>query len=333
MKNKRTVSAVLLTLALAAIVILSVAAGRLLAERGQELQTVQEEAKEVSAQTNTRDELTYRGKTYTYNRNLTNILFLGIDKEEEITLQDMPGRGGQADCIMLLSLDDETKTGRILQISRDSMTDVDVYDVSGNYYTSVEAQIATQYAYGNGEKSSCWAMEKTVGELLYDIPIDAYMSLNISAISSLNDAVGGVTITVPQDYTDIDPAFSAGAQITLTGEQAERYVRYRDTTVQGSNNGRMERQVQYITALVSALKSAAGEEDNYYERFSSYLRPYMVTDMDAQQIDSMVNYQFLPEETQYVPGEVAAGEEHEEFYVNEDKLLELLIEMFYKSEE
>jgi len=234
---------------------------------------------------------------------------------------------------MILSLDQETETGRVLQISRDCMTQVDLYDVSGNYFTSVEAQLATQYAYGNGEKSSCWAMEKTVGELLQDVPIDAYLSLNIDAIGSLNDAVGGVTLTIPEDYTAIDPAFASGAKVTLNGEQAERYVRYRDTNVAGSNNERMERQVQYITALFSALKNAAGEEDSYYERFSSYLRPYMVTDMDGQQIDSFVNYQFLSEETQYVPGESVKGEEHEEFIVNEEKLTQILLEMFYKVEE
>ena len=55
--------------------------------------------------------------------------------------------------------------------------------------------------------------------------------------------------------------------------------------------------------------------------------------MDGQQIDSFVNYQFLSEETQYVPGESVKGEEHEEFIVNEEKLTQILLEMFYKVEE
>ena len=333
MKNKKVISVILVGVALAVIVVLGVTAGRLVAGRQQELEQVQEESQTPPAQTATRNEVTYEGQTYRYNENLTNILFLGVDKEQEVTLQNTPGTAGQADCIMLLSLDQETETGRVLQISRDCMTQVDLYDVSGNYFTSVEAQLATQYAYGNGERSSCWAMEKTVGELLQDVPIDAYLSLNIDAIGSLNDAVGGVTLTIPEDYTAIDPAFTSGAVVTLNGEQAERYVRYRDTNVTGSNNERIERQVQYITALFSALKNTAGEEDSYYERFSSYLRPYMVTDMDGQQIDSFVNYKFLTEETRYVPGESLKGEEHEEFIVNEEKLTQILLEMFYKVEE
>ncbi len=332
MKSKKAIFSMVLALAAAAILILGVTAGRLLAGRNQELLEIQKEAAEVPAQTNTRDEVTYEGQTYVYNDKLTNILFLGIDKEQEVTLQETPGTAGQADCIMLLSLDEETQTGKVLQISRDSMTDVDIYDASGNYYTTVTAQLAAQYAYGNGEKSSCWAMEKTVGELLHDIPIDAYLSLNISAISSLNDAVGGVKITIPQDYTEIDPAFVQGSEITLTGEQAERYVRYRDTNQMGSNNERMERQVQYITALFSALKNAVNSEGNYYERFSSYLKPYMVTDMDGRQLDSFANYQFMPEETVYVPGETRAGAKNEEFYVDDQKLMQILLKMFYKQE-
>ena len=150
MKNKKVISVILVGVALAVIVVLGVTAGRLVAGRQQELEQVQEESQTPPAQTATRNEVTYEGRTYRYNENLTNILFLGVDKEQEVTLQNTPGPAGQADCIMLLSLDQETETGRVLQISRDCMTQVDLYDVSVNYFTSVEAQLATQYAYGNG---------------------------------------------------------------------------------------------------------------------------------------------------------------------------------------
>ncbi|MCH1982962.1 LCP family protein [Ruminococcus sp. OA3] len=308
---------------------LGILAGKLLLEHRQEVAEAKVQEEQVTQSSNAQT-VTYHGQTYEYNRELTNILFMGVDKKEEVTLQDTPGTAGQADCIMILSLDEKTQTGKVLQISRDTMTDVDIYDVNGNFYTSVEAQIATQYAYGNGEKSSCWAMEKTVSELLYELPIDAYISLNIDSISTLNDAVGGVTLTIPEDYTEVDPAFVQGTVVTMTGEQAERYVRYRDTNVTGSNNGRMQRQVQYITALVQALKSTAGAEGSYYERFSSFLKPYMVTDMNAQQIDSFANYDFKSEETQYLPGEVRKGAEHDEFYVDEENLYDLLLKTFYK---
>lgn len=283
----------------------------------------------VSQSDSSHNTIVYEGNTYEYNSNLENYLFLGVDTKEEVVLQDTPGTAGQADCIMILSMDKETREGRILQISRDSMTDVDLYDANGNYYTTINAQIATQYAYGNGKDTSCWAMKKTVSELLYGLPLDGYISLNIEGIRAMNDAVGGVTITIPEDYTFIDPAFVEGSQITLTGEQAERYVRYRDINQQGSNNGRMKRQVQYIPALISAIREQAGSSGDFYGTYQNILAPYMVTDMSAEQINRLSDYT-LSHEVAYVPGEAVPGEQNEEFVVNEEELKELLIKMFYK---
>lgn len=276
-------------------------------------------------------EIIYNGEAYRYNRNLRNILFLGIDKNEEVTLKETPGIAGQADCIMILSMDRESKQTGILQISRDSMTDVDLYDVNGNYYTSVYAQIATQYAYGNGKEGSCWAMKKTVSELLHDLPIDGYVSVNIDAIRILNDAVGGVTLTIPEDYTAIDPAFVKGETITLTGEQAERYVRSRDTDERGSNNDRMQRQVQYIPRLISAIREKAGISGDYYDRFYSLLSPYLVTDLSADQIDEMAQYDLSQDEILYLPGEIRDGEKYEEFHIDEEALEKLLVDTFYQA--
>ena len=276
------------------------------------------------------DTITYDGQKYVYNKKLTNILFMGVDKKETVTLKDTPGVAGQADCIMIISLDKESQTARILQVSRDSMTDIDIYDANGNYYTSVNAQLATQYAYGNAEQSSCWAMKKTVSELLFDLPIDGYVSLNIDAISTMNDAVGGVEITIPEDYTVIDPAFVKGETVKLTGAQAEKYVRYRDIDQQGSNNGRMQRQVQYIPALISALRNKVDAAGDYYEAFYPVIKPYLVTDLSADQINNLARYQLDDSGTEYVPGEAVAGEEHEEFHVDDEKLQKILIEMFYK---
>lgn len=273
--------------------------------------------------------ITYEGKKYRYNSNLLNILFLGIDKNEETGEDYLPGDAGQSDCIMLLTLNKETKEARILQIPRDTMTEVDLYDVNGNYYTTVQAQLATQYSYGNGGTGSCWATKKTVSELLYDIPIDAYLSLDMASIPIINDAVGGVTITIPKDYTNIDPAFEKGTTVTLTGKQADSYVHYRDTSVAFSNNERMQRQVQYIPALITAIRNKVGAGSNYYEFFYPLVEKYMVTDLMEDQINKLADYNLVTSEVQYVPGEGKQGEIYEEFHVDEKKLQEIIIKMFY----
>lgn len=272
----------------------------------------------------------YNGQEYEYNKDLVNILFMGIDTQDPLVEQETAGTAGQADCIFIISLDQKAESAKLLQISRDTMTDVDIYDVTGNHYATMNIQLATQYAYSNGGKSGNWAMKKTISRFLYDLPIDGTVAMNMEGIRVMNDAVGGVTLTIPEDYTMIDPAFVQGAVVTLNGEQAERYVRYRDTNITGSNNGRMKRQIQYLPALISAIRQKAGENGNYYETFSNILEPYMVLDMSLDDINEMAGYGFSTENIYTVPGEVRAGAEHDEFIVNENELHNLVINMFYK---
>lgn len=311
----------------------SIAAGAAaggLAWRLSQERHAENEAAEAPSQAPGSDTVLYNGETYHYNTELTNLLFLGVDKTEEAMLQDTPGKAGQADCIMLISLDHSDRTAFILQISRDTMTGIDLYDLAGNYYTTVSAQLATQYAYGNGGQSSCWATEKTVSELLYQLPIDGYFSMTVEGIGVLNDALGGVSLTIPADYTDIDPAFQEGAVVTLNGEQAERYVRTRDIDTFGSNEARMERQMQYITALFETIRGKApGDTQDFYSLYFQKIEPYTVTDLNERQINALTGYEYLPEKTAYVPGEIRNGAEHEEFYVDEEALRALIMERYY----
>lgn len=280
-------------------------------------------------QSDQEDVVYYQGKEYRYNSDLVNVLFLGIDTSEEVTLQEMPGTAGQSDSILLLSMNKKEHTVRILQVSRDTMTEIDLLDVSGNYVTSIEAQVATQYAYGNGEKSSCWAAKKTISELLYSLPIDAYLSMNLEGISIINDAVGGVTLTLSEDATKIDDSFQKGKTVTLTGKQAEAFVRHRDTAVSGSNQNRMDRQMQYLPALLKAIRNKVGNSGDYYQTFYSLLEPYTVTDLSADQINELASCD-LDDDVETVPGTLQAGEEHDEFYVDDDALYALIIDMFYQ---
>ena len=273
--------------------------------------------------------ITYEGQKYSYNVNLMNILFLGIDNYDEIRDDNIPGESGQSDCILIISMDKTTKTAKILQIPRDTMTEIDIYDMNGNYYTSVQEQIATQYAYSIGGESSCWATKKTVSELLYDLQIDGYIALDMAAISIINDAAGGVTITIPEDYTGIDAVFQKNATITLDGKQAEKYVRYRDTNEDFSNNERMQRQTQYIPALLSAVKSKVAGHEDFYSKFLPLVENYMVTDLSESQIEEFMHYELADSEMIRIPGEGKKGEVFEEYYVDEKKLKKILIETFY----
>lgn len=56
----------------------------------------------------------------------------------------------------------------------------------------------------------CWAMPM----------IDGYAMVNVGAVSVVNDMVGGVTVTIEDDFSEVDPTLKMGETVTLMGEQA-----------------------------------------------------------------------------------------------------------------
>ncbi len=89
--------------------------------------------------------------------------------------------------------------------------------------------ITLAFSYGDGAKGSCENTALEVSQLMKGLPIDHYLAADISTLNLLNDAVGGVTVTIPAGLGQADPEFVEGSQVRLKGSQAERFVRYRDT--------------------------------------------------------------------------------------------------------
>ena len=56
--------------------------------------------------------------------------------------------------------------------------------------------------------------------LLGGTEIDHYLAMTMSAIPQINDLVGGVPVTVLDDFSGIDDSLVKGEEITLMGEQA-----------------------------------------------------------------------------------------------------------------
>ena len=137
------------------------------------------------------------GKKYKLNPDIKTVLFMGVDKEEKADLGNNPGENGQSDSLNLLVLNKEEKTAQIIQISRDSMVGIDIYDVTGNRLMTENGQIALQYAYGDGAEESCRLTSEKVSELMYGVNVDSYFSLTLEGLVAATDAVGGITLTVP----------------------------------------------------------------------------------------------------------------------------------------
>ena len=75
----------------------------------------------------------YFGETYAYRANdIENILLLGIDQETISSSTGATRSGGQADFMVLLSFDRESRRIMPLQLDRDIMAEVQVYGAFGN---------------------------------------------------------------------------------------------------------------------------------------------------------------------------------------------------------
>ena len=273
------------------------------------------------------DTIVVDGVEYRLNTNIQTVLFMGIDKNAKSDMGDRAGENGQSDSLNLLIVDRETKKAQILQISRDSMVDIDIYSASGEKMMSEPGQIALQYAYGDGEEESCRLTAGKVSELLYGVNVDSYLSLTMEGMVKAADAIGGVTMTVPEDYTWIDPAFSKGATLTMDGEMVEKYVRSRDTEVLDSNVQRMERQSQFMGALIEKLQNVK-ETSNYLSLYQQ-MEPYMVTNMTADEMKSLSEYD-IDTNTLEVPGEVILKDGHAQFIIDNEALRKIILKTFYK---
>ena len=282
-------------------------------------------------------QIRYNGKTYQYKENLMNILCLGIDSRDGIAKEKTPGKAGQADCVILAVLDDDAKTIQLINISRDSMVPVHVYATDGSFVEDRTEQLALQYAYGNGRDWSCQLMEEAVSDLFYGLPIHGYCALSMNSIADLNDAVGGVTVTVPEELAELKPnLFTAGETVTLKGDLAYHFVHDRayKSADFASNNKRIARQKRYAIAFVNQLKQGMKEDMTLPVKLYQTAEKQMVTSISLDQAvylcTEYMNCSFDTENIYTIDGTVTMGEKYAEFNVDDDALYQLILDVFYE---
>ena len=216
------------------------------------------------------------------------------------------------------------------------MVDVNRYNVNGQYLGTEEMQICLAYSYGDGKEKSCQNVAESVSRLLYGMPVNAYIAMDYSGISVLNDEVGGVKLQVLEDLSTADPALSKGAEVTLTGEQAHIYVRNRDTSELDSNNDRMARQRQYLLSFMSTVLQKTREDISTPVTLFRSASDYMVTDIDVSEVaylaSRVLSMDFSEENMYSVPGEVKMGDKYAEFYPDEEALYESILNIFYEKQ-
>ena len=277
----------------------------------------------------------FDGEPYVMKDNIETILLIGADASEERDEADIEAGDpiiNQSDVIMLIVIDHNTESYSIIQFNRDTMADVIVTEYyDGSVDTRVE-QLALSFAYGKDMFQGSEYTVQAISKLIFDIPIDHYITITMDAIPILNDQVGGVTVTIPVDMTMDDPAFIEGETITLTGEQAEAFVRARYNLEDSSNINRMSRQRTFIDAWGELALAKIDEDDDFTLDLILNISNYLYSDMDASKLSTIANQ--LADYTNNgiitIDGESAMGEKYMEFYIDETDLLSIVIDEFYE---
>lgn len=284
-----------------------------------------EDHNSVSSKTITRD-----GVDYFPRQDITVILAMGIDERGPVQESNSYRNHGEADAVILLILDQTEETYSVLCLNRDSMVVMPALGLGGKQAGTFYGQLALSHTYGKGLEDSCENTRNTVSDLLYDIRIDHYVALNMDAIGILNDAVGGVTVNVTDDFSEVDASLPMG-EVKLNADQALVYVQSRAGVGSQLNISRMERHEQYMNGFMLALTGKLDASDAFILDAYNQVAEYMVTDCSINMISGLLQRcaDYTLKEIISPEGENVLGEEYYEFYIDEEKLDELILRLFY----
>ena len=276
--------------------------------------------------------VTYNNQQYRYNNTIRTYLFMGIDTDDPVHKAEDGISGGQADALFLIVVDKAHEKLSLISIHRNLMTTVKMYSREGEYTGDAELQICLQHGYGDGERLSCQRTADCVSNLFYGIPIHGYVSLNMGGIGLLNDALGGVELTVMQDLNvqSRNVHLTEGETKVLSGEEAYVYVRSRDTTQFDSASDRLARQEQYLNKMIPVMLKKIRRASSAVSVYGAS-EDYIYSNVDYSKLaDELSDVTYDSEEgIRDIPGEVVMGEQLEEFYADDDGLYQLVLDVFY----
>ena len=276
--------------------------------------------------------VTYQDEEYIEKTAVTTILLMGVDQnddEERYTAR----QGGQTDFIMLYVIDHNDRTISQLQIDRDTMANVKVYGIFGNDLGTRMMQICLAHGYGTTDEENNQNAVDAVQRLLQGITVDYYATLDLASIGVINHLLGGVTVTLEDDFSAFDPTMLPGTELQLTDQQAVLFTRYRLDIGDGSNESRMRRQRTFLSAAGNLLNEKIDEDTEFLGQMYDGLQDVMTTDLTKAQLINELNtaykYEIQPVDT--LAGQhTVSSDGFMEFYVQDGAAIEWVLNVFYK---
>ena len=192
-----------------------------------------------------------------------NIAIFGIDSRA-----DTYSKGNRSDCIIIASMNNETKEVKLVSVYRDTYVQIEGHGLD---------KITHAYSYGEAPLAI-----KTLNTN-FDLNITEFVTVNFDAVKDIIDDIGGISMNITSEEVSHIPGITKAGTYTLTGEQALAYARIRYAS--GGDYKRTERMRDVLTAVVNKVKTFDISQLN---KFIDDVLPKVYTNITASDIFSMI---------------------------------------------
>lgn len=167
-----------------------------------------------------------------------NIAIFGIDTRENTY------SGSRTDCIIIASINQNTKEVKLVSVYRDTYLEISKYGLD---------KVNHAYSY-DGPALSMSTLNTNL-----DLDITEFVTVNFESTKDIIDQMGGVQITVTSAEATQIPGITKAGTYNLTGEQALAYGRIRKID---NDYVRTERMRTVLTAVFNKAKNMSVAELN-----------------------------------------------------------------------
>lgn len=261
------------------------------------------------------------------------------DRDDALTYSDANGSeyvryGGRIDLCFLMVFDLRNDKLHVININRDSMTDVDIKTIEGKTALTDRMQIGLAYGYGDGEIVSCENFTHAVSGLMYNLPINGYVALDMDAMADINNVLSGVTLTARDTISE--NVFEKDV-VTLQGNDAYRYLEKMDTVTDavGEHGRRMERQSQYLAGWLERFEQCYSDDKGIIKKVYEAASPYLQTNLDRDACLYLfsrmrgMDIAVAEKDIQKLPGTYERPAHFDEYQVDTGSLVEEMLDIFY----
>lgn len=235
-----------------------------------------------------------------------NILLLGIDT-------GAMGRHwkGRTDTMMMLIINPKKNVTKITSIPRDSAA------IFPDYKSYGVTKMNSAYNLGGVGETI-----KTIDKY-YSVPIDGYILINMGGLKKAINQVGGITVTSPLTFTNMEYDFVEGKTYHLSGQGALAFAQLRH----GDPNEDYGRQVRDRLVVQALLKKSVRPSTLVNKGFLDSISQEMQTDLTASQMYKIgMDYRHA---TEHVQSDHAQGVSKE---TNNTKFGDMEIEVISRPE-